>query len=153
MEAAASAIESSELGSFVRETAWAYPLANLVHLLGMILLVGGIGLLDLRIVGAFRALPLMLLSRALVPVGLTGLMLMLLSGPLLFAADAVALSRSSIFAWKIGLIALALGNAAIFRLCWEGGIMEPPTRLRIMAGLSVVLWLGAACLGRLIAYF
>lgn len=153
MEAAASAIENSELGSFVRETAWAYPLANLVHLLGMILLIGGVGLLDLRIVGAFRALPLMLLSRALVPVGLTGLMLMLLSGPLLFAADAVALSRSSIFAWKLGLIALALGNAAIFRLCWDGGIKEPPAGLRIMAGLSVILWLGAVCLGRLIAYF
>lgn len=153
MEAAASAIESSVLGSFVRETAWAYPLANLVHLLGMILLIGGIGLLDLRIIGAFRALPLMLLSRALVPVGLTGLMLMLLSGPLLFAADAVALSRSSIFAWKLGLIALALGNAAIFRLSWDGSIKEASARLRIMAGLSITCWLGAACLGRLIAYF
>jgi hypothetical protein len=153
MEAAASAIGNSVLGSFVREATWAYPLANLVHLLGMILLIGGIGLLDLRIVGAFRTLPLMLLSRALVPVGLTGLMLMLLSGPLLFAADAVALSRSSIFAWKLGLIALALSNAAIFRLCWDGRTEEPPVRLRIMAGLSLAFWLGAASLGRLIAYF
>ena len=153
MEAVASAIESSALGSFVRETAWAYPLVNLAHLLGLILLVGGIGLLDLRIVGAFRALPLRLMSRALVPVGLAGLALLLLSGPLLFAADAIALSRSSIFACKLGLIVLALGNAVIFRRCWKGDTNEPPAMLRIMAGASIALWLGAACLGRLIAYF
>ena len=152
MEAAALAIESSALGSFVRESAWAYPLANITHLLGMILLIGGIGLLDLRIVGAFRSLPLMLLSRTLTPVGLAGLMLMLLSGPLLFAADAVALSRSSIFAWKLGLIVLALGNAAIFRQCWKGVTNEAPVALRIMAGASIALWLGVAGLGRLIAY-
>lgn len=152
MEAAALAIESSALGSFVRESAWAYPLANITHLLGMILLIGGIGLLDLRIVGAFRSLPLMLLSRTLTPVGLAGLTLMLLTGPLLFATDAVALSRSSIFTWKLGLIVLALGNAAIFRQCWKGGTNEPPMVLRIMAGASIVLWLGVAGLGRLIAY-
>lgn len=153
MEAAALAIEGSALGSSVRETAWAYPLANLAHLLGMILLIGGIGLLDLRIVGFFRALPIVLLSRVLVPLGVAGLVLMLLSGPLLFAADAVALSRSNIFAWKLGLIALALGNAAIFRLCWKDRTNEPPVVLRIMAGASIALWLGVACLGRLIAYF
>ena len=119
----------------------------------MILLIGGIGLLDLRIVGAFRPLSIVLLSRVLIPLSMAGLVLMFLSGPMLFAADAVALSRSSIFAWKLGLIVLALGNAAIFRLCWKDGTNEPPVVLRIMAGASIALWLGVACLGRLIAYF
>lgn len=131
----------------------AYPLANLVHLFGMILLIGGIGVLDLRIMGLFRAIPLMPLSRALVPLAAMGLMFMLLSGPLLFVADAAALSRSSIFAWKLALIILALCNAAAFRLRWNEERGEPSTAFRIMACASITLWLGVACLGRLIAYF
>lgn len=153
MEAVAAAIEASALGSFVRETAWAYPAANLAHLLGMILLVGAIGLLDLRIAGAFRTLPLMPLSRILLPLSGAGLILMFASGPLLFAADAVALSRSTIFGWKLALIAIALFNAAAFRLSWQGDAGEPPAMLRIMAAASIILWLCIACLGRLIAYF
>jgi len=151
MEAAAAAIEASAIGSFVRESAWAYPAANLVHLLGLVMLVGGIGILDLRLAGAFPALPIVPLSRALTPVAVAGLVLMAASGPLLFAADATALVRSSTFGWKLALIAVALANAAAFRWLWRGS-GEPAPGLRAMALASVGLWLWVAALGRLIAY-
>jgi hypothetical protein len=150
---AAALIEQSQVGSFVRGAAWAYPVANLLHLLGMILLIGGIGLLDLRIAGAFRAVPLIPLSQILVPLAIAGLVLMLISGPLLFAADAVSLSRSPLFAWKLAIVAIAITNAVIFRLCWDARAEKPPLALRVMAVASIALWVSTACLGRLIAYF
>lgn len=152
MEAVAAAIEASVLGSFVRGSAWAYPVVNLLHLLGMVLLIGGIGILDLRIAGAFRTLPINALSRALTPLALAGLTLMVLSGPLLFAADAVALARSPTFGWKLALIVLALANALTFRRFWRGTADEPGVPLRLMAIASIALWLSVAALGRLIAY-
>lgn len=136
----------------MRESPWAYPVANLLHLLGLVLLVGSIGVLDLRIVGAFRALPLAHLSRALTPLALGGLVLMVLSGPLLFSADAIALSRSSTFAWKLALIVVALVNALAFRWLWRDSLGEPSPVLRLMAIASIALWLWIAALGRLIAY-
>lgn len=132
-------------------SATAYPVANVLHLLGLVLLVGGIGLVDLRIAGLFRSLPVRALSKALTPLSIAGLALMLLSGIVMFAADAEALARSDIFRRKLILIALALLNAGAFRWLWRD-LDRPTLAARIMAGLSLILWLAVATHGRLIAY-
>ncbi|MGF7146885.1 hypothetical protein FHS96_000494 [Sphingomonas zeicaulis] len=151
IESFAAALEASQLGMIARGSAWAYPIANLLHLLGLVLLVGGIGILDLRIVGAFRSLPLHALSRALTPLAIAGLVLMLPSGLLLFAADARALVVSDQFWRKMVLIAMALVNALAFRFVAPPGT-QPTIAMRLMAGVSLALWLSVAALGRLIAY-
>ncbi|AHE54917.1 hypothetical protein [Sphingomonas sanxanigenens] len=147
----AAAVEASQLGMVARGSAWAYPIANLVHLLGLVLLVGGIGILDLRILGAFPSLPLPALSRALTPLAIAGLILMLPSGLVLFAADAGALVGSDRFRLKLVLIALALANALAFRVVGRADA-RPTGTMRLMAAVSLALWLGVAALGRLIAY-
>lgn len=151
IESLAAALEASQLGMIARGSAWAYPIANLVHLLGLVLLVGGIGILDLRIIGAFPSLPLPALSRALTPLAVTGLILMLPSGLVLFAADAGALVGLDQFWRKMVLIAIAVANALAFRLVGRRGT-RPTMVMRVMAGASLALWLSVAALGRLIAY-
>ena len=153
IDALAAAIEASALGGFARGSAWAYPIANLVHLLGLVLLLGGIGIADLRLIGLFPALPRAALLRALTPVAIAGLALLALSGPILFAADATALARSSTFRWKLALIAIALLNALAFRLLKLGRSDRPGAIERPLAALSLLLWLTVAALGRLIAYY
>lgn len=148
----AEVVQASSFGAWARQSSLAYPAANLVHLLGLVMLVGGIGLLDLRVAGLFRALPIEPLSRALTPIALSGFALMALSGPVMFAADAAALAGSGAFRWKLLLIALALANAAAFRLLWRGRLADPPPAARAMALASLLLWLGIATLGRMIAY-
>ena len=133
-----------------------YPWINSVHLLGLVMLVGAIGVVDLRIAGVWRGLPMAALSRALTPLAITGLVILVASGSLLFAADGVALARSDIFVRKLVLIAFALANAAAFQLIWtprmEGWGDVAPTPARIMAAASVLLWLMVSLQGRLIAY-
>lgn len=150
MEALAAAAEASALGTSMRGSALAYPVANTLHLLGLVLLLGSIGLLDLRILGAFPALPLQALARALTPLGLAGLALLALTGALLFAADARALVGNPAFRWKLALIAAALLNAVVFRALWRGH--PPGAPLKAMALASLALWLATAALGRFIAY-
>ena len=151
LEAFAGLIEASAFGTAARESDWLYPAANLVHLLGLVCLVGGIGVVDLRLVGAFRSLPLAALSRTLTPIAIAGILMLAASGTILFAADATALIRSPRFLTKLVLIAIALTNALAFRFWWRGE-EAPPWPLRILAGASVLLWLTVAALGRLIAY-
>ncbi|MGV3480186.1 MAG: DUF6644 family protein [Sphingobium sp.] len=145
-------MEASQLGTFARGSAWAYPAANLIHLLGLVLLLGGIGVVDLRIIGAFRTLPVDSVIRALTPLAICGLVLLALSGPVLFAADAVALSRSDAFARKLVLIGIALLNALCFRWIRRGRSGEARVLARVVAVASILLWLSVAALGRLIAY-
>jgi hypothetical protein len=151
MEAFAAWAEASTLGHAARGGDWTYPVANLFHLLGLALLIGPIGIVDLRLAGAFRSLPLPSLSRALTPLAIAGLVLIGLSGTVLFSADARALIHSQLLQAKLLLILIALSNAIAFRMLWHGD--EPvPTPLRAMAVASIALWLTVAALGRLIAY-
>lgn len=149
-------LDAVGVGPYAREGAWAYPLFNSLHLLGLVMLVGGIGVVDLRLAGLWRGLPAVALSRALTPVALGGLALLVLSGTVLFASDGTALARSETFHCKLVLIALALANALLFRLVWqrrvEAGGEVPPLIGRISALVSLLMWLGVGALGRLIAY-
>lgn len=154
LSAIGEAIQASPFG------VWAggsfYPYANVVHLLGLVMLVGGIGFLDLRLAGLFRAIPVRPLSAALTPIALAGLALMVPSGATMFAADAGALVNSTTFRWKLLLIALALANAVAFRVLWGRKLdlwaTAPPIAGRLMAAGSILLWLAVATLGRWIAY-
>lgn len=153
--AAAAWLDAVGVGGWARGSADVYPIANVLHLLGLVMVVGGIGVVDLRIAGAWRAIPVEPLARALTPVAVAGLVLMLASGTVLFAADGAALARSGTFQTKLVLIALALANAALFRWRWRGGADwrgEPPVSARLLALLSVGLWLTVAYFGRMIAY-
>jgi hypothetical protein len=149
-------LEAAGLGPWARGGSSVYPFVNSVHLLGLVMLVGGIGVVDLRLAGLWRSLPAAALSRALTPVALCGLALLVLSGSVLFAADGTALARSATFHRKLVLIALALANALLFRLVWqrrvEAGGEVPPLIGRASALASLAMWLGVGTLGRLIAY-
>lgn len=147
----AAALEASQLGMIARGSAWAYPIANIVHLLGLVMLVGAIGIVDLRIIGAFPALPLPALSHALTPLAVTGLILMLPSGVVLFAADAGALVGSEQFKAKLLLIAMGAANAIAFRFVGHAD-GQPTAPMRLMAAASIMIWLSVGALGRLIAY-
>jgi hypothetical protein len=156
LTALAAALEHSPLGQWARGSPIGYPLANLVHLLGLVMLVGAVGVLDLRLVGFFRALPAAALSRALIPLAATGILLLLPSGFVMFSADAGPLLKSDLFLWKLGLIAAAFVNLVGFHLLWNRHVDDWDRRAtgagRAMALASLSLWLGAAALGRLIAY-
>lgn len=152
----AEAVGASGFGQWASASPIAYPLANVVHLLGLVMLIGAIGILDLRLAGAFRAIPLAPLLRALTPIAIAGLVLMVPSGATMFAADAPSMAGSPIFRVKLLLIALALANAAMFRILWRDRIATwdaaPPIAGRLMAVGSIVIWLAIAALGRMIAY-
>lgn len=133
------------------QSALAYPIANTVHVLGAIVLVGSIGLLDLRVLGFARGAALPPLARALVPLGLAGFAVMVLSGSVLFAADANALARSPVFGAKLVLIGLAGLNALAFHRAFHPGA-EPTLTAKMLATASLLTWILVVVAGRWIAY-
>lgn len=153
---AAQWLDAIGVGPWARGSGIVYPVANSFHLLGLVMLVGGIGVVDLRIAGLWRGLPIEPLSRALTPVAIAGLLIMVPSGTVLFAADGRSLAGSDIFHVKLVLIVLALANAVIFRWRWGDRVGRwsgnAPDSARAMALASIALWLTIGTLGRWIAY-
>ena len=82
----------------------------------------------------------------------TGFVLMVLSGAVLFAADARALIVSGLFQIKLGLILLAGINALAFRAAFARRAEPLPALARVSAAASLGLWLGIVVAGRWIAY-
>ncbi len=150
-------LDTLGLVDWARGSASVYPWANVLHVLGIVMLVGGIGVVDLRVLGLWKRLPLVALSQALTPIAVAGFILQAASGLVLFAADGVALAASETFQAKLGLLTLALGNAALFRLHWRAAsqrdLYAPPPLARASAALSLALWVAIATVGRLIAYY
>ncbi len=146
-------VAATSYAEWAASNAYAYPIANTVHVLALVLLLGGIGLVDLRVIGLFRTLPLQPLSRALVPIAATGVVILAASGSVLFAADAEALARQGTFRLKLILVAIALSNVALFRLLYGAVVADPPRAgARVLALASMLLWTAVAICGRMIAY-
>lgn len=152
LAAFAEAVERSPVAIWATESALAYPVANTAHVIGVILLVGAIGLLDLRVLGYARGAPMAVLVKALTRLALAGFMVMVLSGAVLFAADAAVLAESRLFQVKLILIALAGLNALAFRLLWHEVGDPAPAGARIIAATSLGLWMSVVVAGRWIAY-
>jgi hypothetical protein len=154
--ALASALEASALGVAMRESIFLYPLVNVVHLIGLVLIVGAIALLDLRLLGFARQVPVAVVYPILTRIANVGIVVQLASGFMLFASDATALLGNDTFLLKMLLFAAALANAVVFRRLWRSHIAEwddrPPFIGLAQAALSLLLWTAIGVLGRMIAY-
>lgn len=150
-------LEHSPLGEWMRTSGSAYPIVNIIHLAGLVLLLGAMLLLDLRLLGLARKFPLPDVSALLTPLAAGGLVLLLASGTLLFAADAGPLLNNPLFFIKLACIALGIANAWLFRKLWSGRLeawdVAAPALGRVQAAASLALWITAGTLGRLLAYF
>ena len=156
LAAMAAGLEASAVGQWMRGSNWAYPVVNLLHLLGLVLLVGSMMLLDLRLLGARRLFPLAEVSATLTPFAVAGLLILLPTGALLFSADAGPLLGNRLLQAKLLLILLGIVNALLFRRWWRHRLADwdwhPPAAGRLQALGSLLCWVAAATLGRLIAY-
>jgi hypothetical protein len=153
------ALEKSAFASAIRESVWAYPLANVGHIVALTLFVGSVAVMDLRLLGAFAATPPAKIVRPARAVATLGLAMMALTGFMLFAAEASHVAMNRVFQVKAGLIALGILNAlaiarpAVSRLAGAGPNAALPVRVRLAALFSLAIWIAVAACGRLIAYF
>lgn len=153
-----TSLERTALASAVREGTWLYPAIETVHVLALATLFGGIALLDARILGAARTIPLDALARHVLRPARVAFAVLVATGGLLFAADAAALVGNAAFQTKMVLVPLAVANALVFQAGWFGRLRRlgpaaplPPVA-KVFAAASLALWAAVIVCGRMIAY-
>ncbi len=129
---------------------WAYPLLEVVHIVGVALLLGNLVLFELRALGLGAALPADGLARLALPVALTGFGLAAASGLIMFASQPGDLIANRWFVIKMGLVMLAGLNAAMFHA--RDGVSKLDTVAKAQTLLSMGLWIAVITCGRWIAY-
>jgi len=155
-------LESSGLGRLMRQTGvWTYALVNLTHILGVSALFGSVLLLDLRLLGCWRAVPLAALSPPATRVASMGLAVALLTGVALLATKATEYANNPFLWWmKFPAIAAGLLNIAALERssAWRAHRERPLTdaeqrQLRWFGAVSLLAWFTAVAAGRLTAYW
>lgn len=137
---------------------WLWPASETLHFVGMTLLIGIVGLLDLRMLGLLKGLPLKPLNR-LLPWGIFGFGVNAITGFLFFAGDPFQYIHNIIFWLKMAFVALAGANVALFYLTGlsrkvdsVNGGEEVPTTAKIVAATSLFLWIGVMYWGRMLPF-
>jgi hypothetical protein len=153
------AIEGSAFGDTIRQSVWLYPAANVAHVVGLALFAGAIAVMDLRILGAFAATTPANVIRPARYAAVAALVLMALSGSVLFTAEASHISLNPVFQLKAALVGLGIANALLVGPTLARALADTPAyvrlpgRVRTAAVASLAIWLLVAACGRFIAYF
>ena len=149
-------LESTALSEWVvgSPSMLAFPGILALHAIGMGLAAGLAAVLDLRILGVARGVPLVEFRR-FQPVLWGGFWLNAVSGVLLLVGYPTKALTNPVFYLKLLLIAVAMVLfVRIDRLIRTGDATAPPTAqtLRRLAIVSLLCWSGAITAGRLLAY-
>jgi hypothetical protein len=150
MEGWLDALETFGPAAFLRTSFWLYPIVNATHVLAIGALVTAAVLMDMRVLGLGRSLPLEPVIRALRPVAIVALVIAALSGLTLFSVQPRDYLQNTAFLIKMGLLVLALVNAALFTSFRAH--RQVGAAARSMAFVSALLWISVAVAGRFIGY-
>lgn len=143
----------------LRESKWAEPIFETVHVLTLTMFLGFAVLLDLRLLGVvLRRRRVSEVLAQLNPLLIAGFAVMIVTGVLLFCGDPVAFYSTFFFRVKMIMLVLAGLNVLVFNRTigrrvaeWDRDV-STPTGAKVAAILSLVLWIGIIAAGRGIAY-
>jgi hypothetical protein len=139
-------------------TAWAWPIAESFHFLGLCLLVGCVGTFDLRLLGLGRRVPIAAVHR-LIPWGLLGFAINIASGSMFVLTEPDQYIYNPSFHLKLLFMTIGGLNAATFyltsyrRVFTADASLDAPTHAKVIAAISLCAWMAVIVGGRLITFF
>jgi len=162
MDAIAQFMLSTGLDNFVATQDWVWPVCEILHFFGMALLIGSVGLVDLRMLGVAKGVPIKALER-FVPLGVIGFCVNVITGFIFVAGNPVGGPQEYLtnlaFLIKMTLIVIAALNLLAFYvtgIAREANAVAPdgvaPTGAKVVAAVSLLLWFGVIFFGRFIMY-
>jgi hypothetical protein len=153
-------LETTWLGTFVREAPWAFQVFAGIHILGLTASVGILMWFDLRLLGV--TLPHCPIShvyrRLMLPWALTGFSTMFITGAILFSGFATKAYGNVFFRVKVATLLLLAVNALCFHRVtgttiaqWDAN-ERPPHAARLAGLIAIVLWTVVIMAGRMMSY-
>jgi hypothetical protein len=147
--------EATWLGQLIRNSLVSFAVIETFHLFALTVLLGAIFILNLRLYRLIlRGLPVRQLALELSPWTFWSLVLILVSGALLFASEAIKCYASTPFRWKMVFLFFALIFHFTFYRKITRGHRDPGLTVGILIGtISLFLWFGVGVGGRAIGFF
>ena len=145
------ALEASPPASLLRTSFYLYPVVNALHIVAIGALITTAALMDLRVLGLGRAIPIATAFGYLRPIAITALILALATGFALFSVRPLEYIAIPLFQAKLALIVVATLNALAFEFL-DRRHDGQGAGLKAMVILSLVLWPTVLLCGRFIGF-
>jgi len=141
-------------GSWFKNARWFFAVDETFHIMALGMLIGTLVIVDLRLLGlGMRRQSVAELAGYLAPWTLLGVALMIVTGVPLFMSEAVKLSRSSPFFYKMIFLFCAVTlHFTLHRKAITSSTRQDSRLGKLAASLSLICWLGVALAGRAIAF-
>jgi len=147
--------ENSAVGEAIRNSSWLFPVIESFHLLGLAVIGGAVLVVDLRLFGlGLRRHPVAQLARDAQPWQIGSLIVMLISGALLFSSEAIKCYYHEAFWVKMTSLFLAILFTFTVRrkVALADEARVGPVWSKLVAVVSVTLWSGVGIGGRWIGF-
>src|SRR5258708_334326 len=110
------ALEQSGFAAAIRQSIWLYPVANVGHIVSLVCFAGAVTVMDVRLLGGLAATaPARLIGRAR-GFAIAALVGMLVTGVVLFSAEASHVAMNPVFQIKAALIVAGIAHIAVFQI-------------------------------------
>jgi hypothetical protein len=130
---------------------WSFPLLEIIHIAAFTLSIGTIGIVDMGLLGWGKRGSAAQLWHETKSYTLVGLIIMLISGPLIFSSDPNMYLGNASFKFKmVALLVAIIYNYTIHRRVVLSG--APPGVSKLVGGLSLALWISIVAGGLFIAF-
>jgi hypothetical protein len=141
------------LGIAIRKSTLVFPAVEVVHVLGLTLLLGSILAVNMRLLGAgLRRQTPAEVATLLTPLFWTGLGIALATGIIMFVGEPVKCFFNEAFWWKMGLLVAAIAfHLTLFRWAARSQTSGPLLQ-KSAAVVSLTLWFGVGVAGRVIGF-
>jgi hypothetical protein len=137
---------------------WIWPLCETLHFVGLALLVGIVGMFDMRVLGVAKGLPIGPFQR-LMPWAILGFVINLTTGFLFFTGDPFQYIHNVAFGFKMLFIVLAGINVIVYyvsglyrRVDRVAAGQDAPAAAKVVAAVSLCLWIGVMYWGRMLPF-
>jgi uncharacterized membrane protein len=153
-------LEKTPLSAAIQDIGWVIPISQTVHILALAVVLSSIVFLDVRLLGlGSRRVAVLALAKHFLPPVWIAVALMAFTGAVLIIGEPARSLLNPVFQIKMLLLVCALAvtlfvqlRIAANPLAWGDGAGAPAWPARILAAISLVIWLCIAVCGRFIAY-
>ena len=150
-------LKSTALSHLVMNTPWLWPACEMLHFVGIALVIGIAGLFDLRLLGCMKQVPVAAVMQ-LRPWAAAGVIINLITGTLFLVAAPEQYIRNASWWAKVFFLLVATVNIAFFetrygrRLLTMPAGIDTPTSFKIAGVVSIVSWLAVLYFGRMLPF-
>jgi hypothetical protein len=150
-------LQATSLSRAIVSVTWLWPVAETLHFVGLALVLGIAGFLDVRLIGGFRQVPVRA-AHGLMPYAIGGFLLNLFTGAIFFVGHPEQYVHNVAWWFKVGCLAVAGANALVFERIVSTQVLplgpgeDTPPLAKAIGAISLAAWAGVLYWGRMLPF-